>query len=101
MSVAAAPFSAFARSSPIALYSASRRHLISRPLSTYIHHLSPPHRPPPLLHHSLLPPRRPLPLPLIWPPTRTLPTSALPRHLTCPCHPKQQQQQQLQELQKP
>jgi hypothetical protein len=79
-----APVVAAARSFPITPYSASRRHLISRPLSTCIHHLSPPHRLPPLLHHSLLPPRRPLPLPLVWPPTRTLPTPALPRHLTRP-----------------
>ena len=79
-----APVVAAARSFPITPYSTSHRHLISRPLSTYIHHLSPPHRLPPLLHHSLLPPRRPLPLPLVWPPTRTLPTPALPRHLTRP-----------------
>jgi hypothetical protein len=47
---------AAARSFPITPYSASRRHLISRPPSTCTHHLPPPHRLPPLLHHSLLPP---------------------------------------------
>jgi hypothetical protein len=60
-----APVVAAARSFPITPYSASRRHLISRPLSTYIHHLPPPHRLQPLLHHSLLPLRQPLPLPLL------------------------------------